>query len=701
MKKLICLLSSTLILCLLLTLVARADMVYLRDGKEYKGKLENINTETVSFKIDESGELKELTRASVLRIEVAKKRPGDDASKLDALHDKLLSSLVNSTPGQKEHPQAGYLTLHEEVNIVINPDRSATQTRRITRKMLRERGLDAAGNNSLTYLANRETLTLDFARTVDPEGNLYHISDNAIEDGSPYLNTPEYENLHRLKFALPEVKVGAIIDYQLTRTIKKIDVLTPWVIQEYLQYQEPLLKKVVRVTVPKEFELSSRVVRSNERVTAEVKEQKNTRTYTWTVTEAPLMERPEPNMPPGTDIVPKLVASLKNTPDQIGQAYLRVLENNFKVDSTLRRKVMELTKDKTGATAKARALYNYVTKEIKYIPVSPTEYGYLPKKLDLIFRSKKGNSLDKTYLFYGLLRIAGFQPSFLWVRSQSAGQYVEGVTSLGQFTTPLVKINGQEYHLNPSLDTVPFNILVSSLQNVRGLEIERNSIKLITTPLTPTTKESVSNKYEIDLRADGTIKVTKNSTFNGGHAIGVRGLKDLKPDELNKQIQSIVNGIHPNARLIDYRISNLKDLNQPVNFTINYEIKDYALKAGESLLALKLPEIDYTAFDVGRTVRNYPLDWDSCTTESNEITVKIPAGYRVYYRPENYSFQHSTAIHYQARFKEKDQTIIFTDNYTRQVITLAIKDYPQYKKCLETKAALAKEWIVLEKTENR
>lgn len=699
MKRLLWLLMACLAFSVFRIDTSQADMLYLKNGDEYKGALEKMTGDTVSFRVEETNKIEEFPRSELLRIELSKKRAGAGITNLADLKDPLLSSLIESAPGVADYPDAGYLTLYEEVTITVHPDRSCTRTKRVIRKVLQRRGIRVA-DNIIGYLARDESVNIDFARTINQQGNIFHIADNAIETGSVYSRIPEYENLLRLKFALPEVKVGNVIDYQITRQKQKVSTLIPLLIEEYLRHAEPLLKKVVTIIVPKDFSLDSVVIRHNPRISFSTEETRDSRKYICRVIRAPRINK-EPNMPPYSDIVPKLVAGLSTGWTAIGQKYLGTLKSNFKPSPEFKAKVNELIKDLKEPEARARALYNYVACEIRYIPVAPAEFSYLPKPLDRIFENKFGNSLDKAYLLYGMLKLAGFNPSFLWIRSQAKGELVEVILSLGQFTTPLValEINGQTQYLNPSFDTVPFNTLLDKHQGVYGLLIKRKASQLIKTPLYEPAREAVQNNFEITLLANGDITVKKTIDLSGGYEIAKRRHKDLKPKELTKQFQEMVNRIHPNARLIDYDISDLRDLNQKVHFTLTYQIKDYATKAGAELLVFKIPEINYSAWTVGKKTREFPLDWDARTLSSNKATIIIPAGYKVYYLPENYSFKAPSLVSYQAQFEVKEQTIIFNDRYCCETISISPEKYSDYKKCLETMATLAKEWIILERTD--
>jgi len=170
----------------------------------------------------------------------------------------------------------------------------------------------------------------------------------------------------------------------------------------------------------------------------------------------------------------------------------------------------------------------------------------------------------------------------------------------------------------------------------------------------------------------------------------------MRAEELEKIFQEAVGRIHPNATLHSYHVSDLDDLSVSVEITTEYRITDYALKAGKTLMVFQLPDLEYSAYEVGKPSRVHPLDWSHRTSETNHYTLELPKGFEVYYLPRDVNYD-TPLMTYQAHFEQKNRGILFTDASTRKAIFAPSEDYPLYKKGIEAKAKLAKEWVVLER----
>ena len=80
--------------------------------------------------------------------------------------------------------------------------------------------------------------------------------------------------------------------------------------------------------------------------------------------------------------------------------------------------------------------------------------------------------------------------------------------------------------------------------------------------------------------------------------------------------------------------------------------------------------------------------------ETTEGAIALPEGYAVYALPENVAFE-SEVADYRARLAANDGTVTFEDAYTLNVDQAPASAYPEYKQCLERRAGLARQRIIL------
>ncbi|MEA3364998.1 MAG: hypothetical protein U9Q79_05100, partial [Candidatus Hydrogenedentes bacterium] len=129
---------------------------------------------------------------------------------------------------------------------------------------------------------------------------------------------------------------------------------------------------------------------------------------------------------------------------------------------------------------------------------------------------------------------------------------------------------------------------------------------------------------------------------------------------------------------------------------LHCRIPEYAVTAGEDLMMFTLPGVSYSAHQVGRPAREFGLFWDRVAMETTEGTIALPEGYEVYSLPTDEDFDSNVAS-YEASLSAKHGTVMFQDAYRLKVAEAPASAYPDYKQCLETRAGLARQRIILRK----
>ena len=700
---------------LLLPLSAEAgtdtDVLYTKKGEEYVGRLSTVSADSVVFEHVMEGGMA-FALPDVQRVELGRSRPGDMWRTIEEIDDPVLLEALENAPSEEEFPNAGHVTIYRETAYRLNRGGSSDVTSRKIQKVFKERG-KAVANNTLYYLSSNSRGRIDFGRTITAEGEVVPLSDAAIQDGSVFAAYPEYRDLNKKQSALKKVREGSIIDYQTTVHEEGTSTLWPFLATSSLGDREPARKIVLSVTVPEEVDCTYQMLRFESDWPSSLEQLGDGFVrYTWIQEDTEELE-PENFMPTTNDLWPRVAIAPKTTWDDLGREYASVVASVSPGEEIVRT-VAELIEGRSSRWEKAEAIYTFMIKEIRTIPVPYSLYSRVPQDINEVFARKYGNDLDKTVLFLAMLRQAEIPANLCLIVPQSHGALMDQVPSLGHFSDCLVRIEGRSGILRRILrrgtpeseciytsvldEKMPFGDLDAGYQHVQGLRIDRKDSRLIRTPLLPADREAALNRADVEIAEDGTFTVEESTRYTGGTAASIRGFKVLREEEVTKRIQAMVAGIHPNAEMITYEMSDLEDLDVPVELTVTYRITDYPLRAGEKLMAFHLPNLEYSAQDVGKQTRVHPLDWSSRTRTTNRYTLRLPEGFTVYHLPDDVSYD-IPLLSYTAGFETKDGTIVFTDEYLRRHIEAPAEIYPEFKKGIETRAKLSKEWIVLERME--
>lgn len=688
-----------IVLLFVIALPCSADMLYLRTGEEYQGDLVAIDGASVMFRVAATGEERTFPKSEVQRVEV--ERVKQTQKRLEDLDETMRNEIWPRRVEAAAFPDADSVVLYDALTVFLQDDGTAIHQRRVVTQILTEAGQDEA-NVYLSYRSRDERLRVEHARTISAQGVVTELSDSAMRDSSVNAKEPTYDNEHELKFALKGGLPGALVDYQTRRESRWDDFDNPWDLEETFQGSEPVLRREVRVYAsPKTGGLALATLQAEGRLAVSVSDREGTIELTAVATELEGIHD-EPQMPETADVSPRLVVATaradedRSTWARVGEGYQGRLEDALAASEACARKAPQLTMNASGQEHAARLLYRFVSQDVRTVDVAPYEHTYAPRAADDVLACGFGNTLDKTVLFLALLAKQGIPANLVWVRTQGNGRLAETVPTLAQMTTPIVRIRIGERTVwaHVGTDGLRLGQLPEGCQGVKGLLVNGEKSGLIDVPLLTSQESNEKNEIRARLLEDGTLEVERRATVTGPDETDWREMREMSGEDLKIAFQKNVTALHPAAELVDFEVRGMNDLDQPIGVILKYRVPDYALRGGEELLILKVPEIDYSASEVGREDRTWGLDWDAMEHVTNDVLIEIPAGFEVKSVPAAASCE-TPGIRYVASAGESPGGVKFHDEFSRTTLSLAADRYDDWKRIVETRARVAREYIVL------
>ena len=666
--------------------VSAADTLYLRDGEQHPGTLKKMSVDRVWFETPEG--LLEYPKTDVLKVQLQRARQYDAVETVAQITDPDLKACLEALPGREAYPAAGYVTLLRRQTLDLRTDGVVKETVRHIALILQQRGEDVATTN-VWYFEDTDEPRVDFALTVTPEGRVLHLSDAALKSESIYSRLPEYQRLARLRFACKEPRPGSVIDVQYTVERKRGGPFEPVYFTAVFHGQEPVERQEVVVLTPED---GARTIASDLYAPEAVVAAPDGQAGTWKLTEPRHGLPTEPFMPPLTHIGPTLTLAETASWEDLGQAYGRALTELPPLSGALTARAKEL-----AAAGGAEAIRNFVARTVQTVPVPQWHFRIVPHDPNATAQRGVANELDKNALYWRMLEAAGLEARFALVRSREAGPWPANTPSLGVFDRSAVYLPAQDAFTTAESDLLPFGVLPGSVQGAQAMVFPYGTDSLRLTQRPEPAAEHDATRFEAGLSDDGTLALTVTYTASGNGQAAYRSLKDLDEQALRNQLTQLAAYLHPSAVLESYEVSDLADVSAPPVLTLRCRIPEYAVKAGDELLMFTLPAVSYSAHLVGRPAREFGLFWDHVATETTEGAITLPEGYAVYSLPGNVTFE-SEVANYRAQLAEKNGTVTFNDVYTLNVDQAPASAYPEYKQCVERRAGLARQRIILTRT---
>ena len=430
---------------------------------------------------------------------------------------------------------------------------------------------------------------------------------------------------------------------------------------------EPTLRKVYKVSVPKEKDLQFQFYQGS--CTSSVRyDEGGRKTYTFS-TDCVMPYKSEPNMVDLFDAAPKLM--LSSTPEWRDKSlwFNKVNEDygSFEAFPEAQNKVNELIKGKKTDMEKISVLTHWVADNIRYAGISMGKgEGYTLHKTEMNYTDRCGVCKDIAGTLISFLRMAGFEA---YPAMTMAGSRVESIPA-DHFNhcVAVVKLKDGTYMpLDPTW--VPFcrELWSSAEQQQNYLPGIPEGSGLCITPL------SAPENHYVRILANNSLN--ENGTLTGEFTITAEGQSDRNirsmfiygdPAEWKNMLEKQLLNVSPKARLlgVDYGKAPRDYQSAPISITFRYEIPGYAI-VGEKEMALK-PLVMNNLYNRVRSYLRINTDIeerragfkDACSRLVElEETINLPRGYVLQGGPRSENFG-SSAADFEGSIKEEKGKIL-------------------------------------------
>jgi len=132
------------------------------------------------------------------------------------------------------------------------------------------------------------------------------------------------------------------------------------------------------------------------------------------------VHKAEPSQVELEDFSPYVIVSTFNDQVEMGQEYQKKLLTKVKVTPRIQALASEITAGLVKEKDKVHAIYNWVTKNIRYVAIYVGNGGFEPHAVDSIISNRYGDCKDHAVLFESLLKAEGVESSAALINSGKA-----------------------------------------------------------------------------------------------------------------------------------------------------------------------------------------------------------------------------------------------------------------------------------------
>jgi hypothetical protein len=455
-----------------------------------------------------------------------------------------------------------------------------------------------------------------------------------------------------IKFTLPALEPGAVVEYRYAYRSKNIFALPRW----NFQRDEPTLWSEYVLNVPRGLSFNTMYMGATDFHVQDRRERADETEARWVMKDVPAL-RAEPFMTALEDRRAGLrtrFRSYQNPRDRASRIdFMRTWEDmaesldkhsrfGQQLDNyrAVRRKAREIVAgigdDPRG---KAEAIYDFVRTAMAHDGV--TGRLLASRNLDDVLEARSGTNAELALLLTDMLQQVDVEAHPVLISTRDHGMTRPFQPMLAQFDDVIVRValGDEVVLLDPTDPLRPFGMLPPAALNGQGWMAVKDAPRWVEVPSNDLYQQKLFVSATLD--AAGTLTGTVTSTDESYSALAKRHDLDEAEDDADL-LRELLLGDLAEVTLTETTVEGRRAIEEPLRLQAAFEAPAYAQAAGDYLYVS--PHVVGRAAmllgDEGRNPlrlpeRSFPVDFGHPRVVSLTLALELPAGYTVAEQPEN------------------------------------------------------------------
>ena len=567
-----------------------------------------------------------------------------------AAPDFLAAECARATA--EAYPDADTVVVLDAEHVRYDPDGAYISLGEVCVKALTEPGRRDIRTQSFWYTErySRKPRFL-VAEIIRPDGSRVALDTEALVNertDRSGMGSNIYDPLDKiLELTIPDVQIGDALHYVIERETLKSRMENAWSDWSVLEGTDPILHAYYEVAAPAERPLRSIQLRDpapcgSSFSTNFVDGATGATIHRWEFADVP-QAFPEPDMPSLYTCVQRLLLSTEADWRDLSRWYDRLCQPRLDaVNDAMREKVAELTRDCSDDDARIRAVFDFVSQQIRYMGITDEDVspGYEPHDVSLTFDNRYGVCRDKAALLAAMLRLAGIDAHPVLI---SVGYRKDPDVPQPFFNHAIAAVDrgpaagegAARYLLMDPTNEKSRDLFPSYLYNCDYLIATAKGETLLNAGPAPAEDNLVQVRTTGELAADRSLTLESRIDFTGIADVAYRnGFARMKPEERQRYFERILRARLPGAELLTTTIvpDDPGNTALPLQATLRYRAYDVPVD-GDGAWLVRLPWISpalgISARVLGSTgleTRRFPLEIEPTCGEVEDIEIRLASG---------------------------------------------------------------------------
>jgi hypothetical protein len=611
-----------------------------------------------------------------------------------------MHALVNvPLPIHDEKTDAVLLYSEEILNVQSNG--RIKETERAAYKILRPDGR-RFGKLQFAFTPDSKINSLH-AWCIPAQGKDYEVKEkDTAERGYADVEGGElYTDLRAKVVDIPAAEPGNIVGFEIDRDARPYILQNEW----FLQQTVPVAEARYTLQLPPGWEYKA--VWLNH---AEIQPTPSgSNQWVWEAKNLPAIKW-EPDMPPWKGVAGLMIVSLVPpggvkrgflTWSDMGNWYNELTQGRREASPDIKQKVAALTSSVSTPLGKMRALADFLQRDIRYVAISLGIGGVQPHPATEVFSHRFGDCKDKATLLSSMLKEVGIDSYYVIINVERGEVTPETPPHIGGFNHAILAIRlpdgvsdsslvavvqhpklGRLLFFDPTDDLTPFGQLHGALQANYGMLVTPDGGELMALPQLATSASGITRAAKLTLDEHGTLRGEVHEIRVGDSAWYQREI--LRSVDKDSDRIKPIEGLMANSlgvfQVTGATVTNLKQTSLPFEYKWSFVAPAYGKTAG-NLLLVRPRVLGTKSRDLleRKEPRQYPIENESPSRDTDTIEITIPAGYEVDDLPPAVNADYSFAS-YHSKTEVNGNTLKYTRTYEVKELSVPVSKADELKK---------------------
>lgn len=632
---------------------------------------------------------------SVLVSRAAGGYEGERWAPLDA--PAVIASAGKVTP--TTYPGCDEVVVDQNSVRSFRPDGTGETQDETWTKVLTEHGKDDNRVLGLSFMIPYSSVEVVRLEVVHPDGaatpiNVAANSKESIDDSQMEMNIYD-PNSKVLRVSIPQLEVGDTVHSVVRQTLLRPIVDGQFSDDFLLEGPAAIRHTTVKIYAPATKDLTKVMIR-NPVPTSVVATSHTTadggKVYQWEVNNVPRMYD-EPSMPNYTEVCQHLLVSTITDWKDVSKWYWGLSGAHLDASTAdMKTQVATLTAGASDDLAKTKAIFYYVSKNIRYMGVTPDKDrpGFEPHDVSLTYDKKYGVCRDKAALLVSMLRLAGLQ-AYPVLTNYGAKRDPDIPSPDFNHAIAAVCLTPGVYTLMDATDEHTRDLLPSGESNQSYLVCRPEGETLKTSDVRSPEENMLTVKTTGTLSRSGHLEATSTLAFGGINDNEFRSaMSEMKPDIRRQVFEKLLSHSAPGVVLKELKIEpeNMLDTSVPVHAEISFAV-DGMTASGGSTAVVNIPWlgrdfaiVSYLVKTATLESRRYPYLVPSTCGIREEVAIRLEPGYSAALSLPNCSPLSDGSLAYQRSANLTDGLLTSSLEFELKTVEFSPAEYLQLKSTL-------------------